>query len=231
MLFHDVDQLIDADSFRRAEIDGFEDLGVHDQLDALDAVVDEHEAASLVAGAPDLNLVFAADFGFDHFAANGRGSFLAAAVPGSPRSIHIVKSCDAGVEAEILAEMAAHPFAEKLFPAVAVFGQRRVGVFFLQRGGFEGPLLVGVVDAGGGGIEKLLAAVLLRGLEHVRIDQDRQHAQRLVVFDEAHAAHVRGKVIDFVDALGGTFAVFFEIQVERRDSRRRRSADTIRPTV
>jgi hypothetical protein len=48
----------------------------------------------------------------------------------------------------------------------------------------------------------------------VRIDEHGQHAQRFVLLDEAHAAHVRGKIVDFVGALSGAIAVFFEIQIE-----------------
>src|SRR5271155_3764947 len=114
--------------------------------------------------------MFAVDVGFDYFAANRGGSLFAPAVPRPPGSVHIVKACDAGVEAKILAEMAAHAFREKLFPAVAVFRLRGVSVFFLEGGGFKGLLLIRVVDAGRRRIKKLLAAMVLRGLEHVRID-------------------------------------------------------------
>src|SRR5580658_1401804 len=109
--------------------------------------------------------MFAVDLGFDDLAANRRGSFFAPTVPGAPGSVDIVKARDTSVEAKILAEMAAHAFGEKFFPAVAVFGLRGVSVFFLEGGGFEGFLLVRVIDAGRRGIKKLLAAVVLRGLE------------------------------------------------------------------
>jgi len=51
------------------------------------------------------------------------------------------------------------------------------------------------------------------GLKHVGIDEHRQHAQCLIVLDKAHAAHVRGEIVDFVGALRGAIAVFFEIQI------------------
>ena len=76
-------------------------------------------------------------------------------------------------------------------------------------------LFVGVIDAGGGGIEKLLRSVLLRGLQHVRVDQHGEHAQRLVVLDESHAAHVGGEVVDLKRAAGCDFAIFLEVQVQR----------------
>ena len=56
--------------------------------------------------------------------------------------------------------------------------------------------------------------MLQRRLQHVRIDQHGQHAQRLVVLDEAHAAHVGGQVVNLHGALGGRLAVFLEIQIE-----------------
>ena len=34
------------------------------------------------------------------------------------------------------------------------------------------------------------------------------------MFDESHAAHVGGEVVDFVGAVGGNFAVFLEIEIE-----------------
>jgi hypothetical protein len=52
------------------------------------------------------------------------------------------------------------------------------------------------------------------GLQHMSIDQHGQHAQRLIVLDEAHAAHVGGEVVDFVGTFGRIFAVFLEIQIE-----------------
>ena len=83
----------------------------------------------------------AAELGFDHFAADGGGRFFAAAVPGAVRTVDVVEARHARVQAEILAEVAAHALAEQLLPAVAVFGQRRVSVLFLQPG------IVGIASA------------------------------------------------------------------------------------
>ena len=49
------------------------------------------------------------------------------------RPVDVVVAGDAGLEPEVLAEMAAHPLAEQLLPAVAVLGHRRVGVLLAQR--------------------------------------------------------------------------------------------------
>jgi hypothetical protein len=50
----------------------------------------------------------------------------------------------------------------------------------------------------------------------VGVDQHRKHAERLVLLDETHAAHVRGKVKDLAGAFGGGLAVLFQVEVERQ---------------
>ena len=114
--------------------------------------------------------------------------------------------------------MAAHALGEKLLPAVAVFGHGRVGVFFLERrDASEVGLLVGVVNARRGGIEKALGTPCAGARCSMWVLMStREHAERLVVLDEAHAAHVGGEIIDFVRALGRCLAVFAQIQVERK---------------
>src|SRR5262249_35090600 len=56
-LLHHVHQLFDGDELARAEVDRLVDVAVHDLADAEHAVVDVHEAAELLARAPDLDLV------------------------------------------------------------------------------------------------------------------------------------------------------------------------------
>ena len=86
-------------------------------LNALHAVVDIHEAAGLVAGAPDLDFVLAAELGLDHLAANGRRGLFAAAIPGAVRTIDVVEAGHACAETEILPEVAAHPLARTASPS------------------------------------------------------------------------------------------------------------------
>src|SRR5262249_43673465 len=87
-----VHQLIDGDGLARTEVDGFQDFRLQDQPDALDAVVDEHEAAGLIARSPDLDLMSARKLCFNHFAADRRGRLFAAAVPRTPRTINVVET-------------------------------------------------------------------------------------------------------------------------------------------
>src|ERR1700678_117364 len=56
--------------------------------------------------------------------------------------------------------------------------------------------------------------MLERGLQHVRVDQDGQHAQGFVVLDEAHAAHVGREVVNLVHALRGDFTIRFFVEIE-----------------
>ena len=51
-------------------------------------------------------------------------------------------------------------------------------------------------------------------MQQVGVDQHRQHAQGLVVLDEAHAAHVGGQIINVLSAGGGLDAVLAQVQIE-----------------
>src|SRR5579862_2107277 len=103
-LLHDVDQLIDGHCLARAEVDRIDDLRAGNQIDSLDAIVDEHEAARLISGAPDFDFVPAAALCLDDLAADRGGGFLTAAVPRSPRAVNVVKAGDSSLEPEVFAE-------------------------------------------------------------------------------------------------------------------------------
>ena len=98
-----------------------------------EAVVDVHEAAGLLAVAPDLDLVSPVSLASIDLAADRGRRLLAAAVPGAVRAVDVVEAGHARLEAEVLAEVAAHALAEELLPAVAVFRHRGIGVGFLER--------------------------------------------------------------------------------------------------
>ena len=66
--------------------------------------------------------------------------------------------------------MAAHPFAEKLFPAVTIFRHGGVGIAFLQRYDIRLDLFVGCIDARRRSIKEPLDAELARRHEQMRID-------------------------------------------------------------
>ena len=89
-VFDDVHQLVDRDRLVAAEIERLDDVAGHDHLGALEAVVDVHEAARLLAGAPDLDLVTARQLGLDDLAADRRRRFLAATGPRAVRPVDIV---------------------------------------------------------------------------------------------------------------------------------------------
>src|SRR5260370_1264186 len=81
-------------------------------------------------------------------------------------------------------------------PAITVLGLRGIGVFLLQRGSLKGFLLIGIVDTRGRGIKIAAHAKFLGRLQHVGVDQHGKHAKGFIVFDEAHAAHIRGEIVD-----------------------------------
>ena len=43
-----------------------------------------------------------------------------------------------------------------------------------------------------------------------------KHAERFIIFDEAHAAHVRGEIEDLIGALANGIAVVLQIQVQHQ---------------
>ena len=186
-------------------------------MGAVGAVIHIHEAAGLFAVAPDVDGVVAAEFGLDDLAADGGGRFFAASVPSAVRAIDIVIAGLAGLDAVVLAEVAAHALAEEFFPAVTVLRHGGIGVGFLQAGIVGTGLFFTVVDAGAGGVEKLFHAMVAGGHEHVGIDEHAEHAEGFVVFDETHAAHVGGEIVNHfsitADELTGVDALHVHHQI------------------
>src|ERR1700742_2743577 len=127
-LFNDVHELVDGDEFAGAEVEGLADVAFGDPPGAVGTIVDIHEGARLFAVAPDLDLIGTGVFGLDDFAADGGGSFFAAAGPGTEGTIDVVVAGYAALEPVVFFEVAAHPFGEEFFPAIAVFGKRRIGI-------------------------------------------------------------------------------------------------------
>ena len=215
-VFDQVDELVDGNHFGAAEVDRLDDPAFHDGLGAVEAVVDVLEAAGLKAVAPDLDLFGAAELGGDDFAADGGRGLLASAIEGAVRPVDVVVAGDAGLEAEVFHEVAAHALGEQFFPAIAVLGVSGVGVFLFQTGVVGFFLFVAGVDAGGGGVEEPGGAAVAGGHEHVGVDQDAEHAEAFVQLDEAHATHVGGEIVDPVGAIDGLDAGVFVLEVKRQ---------------
>src|SRR5215471_3104443 len=144
-----IDELINRDELTAAKIQRFCIIAVHDYLRASYAIVDPLKAAGLFSIAPNLDLMFPGKFCFDHFAANRRRRFLAAAIVGSVRAVNVVITRDASRYSKILEKMAAHPLRKKFFPAVTVLGHRGVSVSFVERSDIWIGLLVRGIHASG----------------------------------------------------------------------------------
>jgi len=210
-----VDQPVDRHQLVGAEINRLGDIGMHDLLRPFHAVVDVHERAGLRPVAPDHDLLVAGELPRNRLAREGRRGLFPPAVVGAERTVHVVVARDAGREPEVLPEVAAHPLAEELLPAVAVFGQGRVGIRLRKRLHIGGVLLLGVVDAGAGGVEEAIDIIVPRGHQQMRVDAHAEHTQGLVVLDEAHPAHVGSEVVDLIDVLQSAVAILLFAQVER----------------
>src|SRR5262249_1967936 len=103
---------------------------VEDQVDAVQAIIDVHEAARLLSVTPYFDFQFTREFGLDYFPANGRRRFLAAAIPGSTGTIDIMEASHACGYAKIFPERTAHPLAKQLLPSISILRCSRIGVLF-----------------------------------------------------------------------------------------------------
>src|SRR6266536_2179413 len=212
----EVDQLVDRDHAVLAEVDGVMVVGLHQPVDALDAVGHVAVGAGLLPVAPDLDLVVLVRRG--DLAADGGGGLLPAPLPGPERPEDVVEADHPGGEAVVLAVVAAEPLGHQLLPAVAVLGVRRVGVLLTQRHHLGPALQVAGVDAGRGGVEEPARPVDPCRLQHVRVDQQVVVDDgRLVALDVADAAHVGGQVVDLVRPLGGLQARRAAAQVQEAE--------------
>jgi len=99
---------------------------------------------------------------------------------------------NSGLETEVLTEVAAHALGEQFFPSVTILGQGGIGIGLFESGNMVFLLLLTVVNTGGRSIKKPFNARLFGRHAQMRIDQHGDHAQSLIVLDEAHASHVCG---------------------------------------
>ena len=189
-------------------------VAVRDHVNALHAIVNIHEAAGLVAVAPDEDVLFAGVHGFDDLAAERRGRLFASAVPGAVRPIDVVEAGDEGFHAAFHPVFLAKHLAHQLFPAVTALGHGRVGVGFLERAHVGVLLEQDVVGAGGRGIKIAAGAGAISGLDHVGVDENAAQAFHAEPLDEAHAAHVGGEIIHFDGAFADAAAIVLLANVE-----------------
>src|SRR5207237_8556386 len=98
-------------------------------------------------------------------------------------------------------------FADQLLPAVSPLRHRGIRVGLPKRANVRISLQQRVVDTRRACKEISPRAGLVGGLEHVRIDEDASQTFDSKPFDKAHAAHVRGEVVDFRRASAGGMAV------------------------
>src|SRR5262245_60206847 len=118
--------------------------------------------------------MFAGKFGGDDLATHRGGSFLTTAVIGAVWTINIMVTGRTCLHVEILAEVAAHSFAEKLFPAVTIFRLGRIRIGLFQSGDLGIGLLVRGIDASRRRIEITSHTSLPGSHEQMGVDEHRK---------------------------------------------------------
>src|SRR5262249_6390764 len=107
-----VDELVDGDELVGAEIDRLAEAGLHESVQALDAVVDVAEASRLFAVSPDVDLPAVGRL--RDLAGDGGRRFLLAAFIGAERTVDVVEADDPDVEPAILVVIGAELLGEQL---------------------------------------------------------------------------------------------------------------------
>src|SRR3954453_19998260 len=95
-------------------------------VDSFYAIIDIHEAASLLAIAPDVDLQILAIDSVDQFAADCRRSFLPSAIPGAIWAVDVVKSRNKRLHASFMPVFFAKHLRNELFPAVTPLRHGRI---------------------------------------------------------------------------------------------------------
>src|SRR5260221_3020517 len=103
-----------------------------DRVDAFQAIIDIHETPRLMAITPDLNRSVTLIERRNHLPANGSRSFLASSIPGSERTVHIMKPGDERFHTALRPIFLAEHFRHQLLPTVTSLRHRRVSVGLLQ---------------------------------------------------------------------------------------------------
>ena len=123
-----------------------------------------------MAVAPNFNLFGVGVFRLKHLPADRCRRLLTSAVPRSMRTIHIVITNDSCIDLEVLAEMAAHAFAEKLFPTVSILGHGWISIGLLECDHIRNRLFACCINACRRGKEEAVHFVLLCSHQKVRVD-------------------------------------------------------------
>ncbi len=212
----EVYQLVDGHQAVAAQIERMRVIGEHKTVDALHAIIDVEERAGLVAIAPDFD--FVAVVCQRDFAAQGCRGFFPPAFVFAQGTVDVVEAGNTDLHAVIFRVVLAELFREELFPAVSLFGVRRVGVLFPQWGDLGDALAILRIDAGRGREKEALHAVEPAGFEHVGVDKDVVASNiGVVVANVADASHIGGKVVNVLHAFRGAQAVFPAAQVQQEE--------------
>mmetsp|Transcript_33663 Transcript_33663/g.73446 ORF Transcript_33663/g.73446 Transcript_33663/m.73446 type:complete len:341 (+) Transcript_33663:111-1133(+) len=203
-------KVVHADHLVSAEVQRHVAVREHDADRALDAVVDEHKRASLLAIAPDLEF----GGGDNSLAAERSRDLFAATLPGAARAVDVVVAGDATQDWEVFGVSQGHLLSVQLLEPVGILRSGGPGHVLPQTHVLRVHLQRLVVHAGRGRVEVALAAALTGSLKHVERDLGvvvEQHS--LVGHDEPHSAHIGGQVVHMLAPAGDLQAVLQQAEI------------------
>ena len=171
---------------------------MHEEIDALQHIVDIGVGADRRPGSPGLN--GPAIFRFGDFSADrGRGLF-ASASPGAFGAVAILETGDPDLHAVATAVGKGHSFGIELFPAVFVIGEGGIG-FFLCKFRFAGLHIA--INANGRRKEIPGNAGFGGSVSHIDVDENAiAHDLGFRRMDEAHPPHVGGELVNLIKRAG-----------------------------
>src|SRR5882757_1343989 len=145
---HYFGKLINSDQLIRAEVERLSIIRSHDAMNALDAIIDIHERAGLLAIPPYLDL--AGVWSACDLAAHRRRRLFTAAVIGAQRAIYVVEAHNARGETVVFHIILAEFLRVELLEAITFFRLRGKRVLLAQRRYIRGGLQALRIDASGG---------------------------------------------------------------------------------
>mmetsp|Transcript_4967 Transcript_4967/g.13862 ORF Transcript_4967/g.13862 Transcript_4967/m.13862 type:complete len:295 (-) Transcript_4967:284-1168(-) len=186
--------------FGSTQVNGNITITKHETQDTLDTIINVGKGSSLLAITPHFKL----GSGCQGLATKGCGSLFSSTLPGTTRTIDVVKSSNTNLHVKITSIGQGHFFRIQLFQSIHVlrtgwpsirFNQTRIGGIFLL--GF-------IIDTGRTGIKKVFDFIATSTLQHVHTNGSIVKGQdRFITHNKSHATHVRGQVVHVITTLTG----------------------------
>mmetsp|Transcript_18077 Transcript_18077/g.29945 ORF Transcript_18077/g.29945 Transcript_18077/m.29945 type:complete len:259 (-) Transcript_18077:377-1153(-) len=175
------------DHFGRSQIDWHIAIGKGESQDPLDTIINEREGSCLFTIAPHFEMFG----GRQCLATKGCGCLFTASLPGSTRTVNVMKTGNANLHGKIATVGESHFFSVQLFQSVHIlrtgrprisFHQTRIGWIFLF--GF-------IVDTGGRSVKESLHIMTSGTFQHVHGNGSIVKGQNTFIgTNESHSTHI-----------------------------------------